>query len=112
MRVLGPITGIAILATIGACVSTSLTIDEAKQVTDACRSEVGAVGSYQVRMVNGIPEAWPIVGAVGLQDGTDAEAAALNACIAQKVSPAPAARTPAASCIKRGSPLQGGTGYC
>jgi hypothetical protein len=104
------------LVALGACVSTSMTPGEAEQVTKACRSEVGADGTYQIRMVSGVPEAWPIVGAYGLKDGTEAGAAALNACIKRKASSSGAVATnasqPLGSCKKSGSPLQGGSGYC
>jgi hypothetical protein len=79
--------GIAVLLSLGACVSTDLSQDQAKELTAACRAETGAQGSYSVRMGRGgVPEADPVVGAYGLQDGTPAEAAGLNACIARKTS--------------------------
>lgn len=105
---------IAALATVCACVSTSLTQAEAEQIAKSCRTEVGAAGTYNVRGERDSIVATPIKGAYGLVDGTEAGAAALNACFRQKISGNPAATSPqtSAACGKRSNPLQGGTGYC
>jgi hypothetical protein len=117
MRVATVVSSFAAMVALGACVSTSLSQDEAKRLTEACRAEVGAVGSYSVRQGRGgVPEVFSIVGAYGMKDGTTAEAQALNACIKRKVSGngvAAAGTTPVSgSCTKRSNPLQGGAGYC
>jgi hypothetical protein len=115
MRVAGPLSTLAALVALGACVSTSLSQDEAKRVTESCRAEVGAEGSYSVRQGSGgVPVVTPIKTAYGLQPGTDAEADALNACIQRKVpgSDAGVASPVSGSCAGRSNPLQGGTGYC
>jgi hypothetical protein len=107
----------AALVALGACVSTSLSQDEAKRLTEACRAEVGAVGSYSVRQGrDGVPEVFPITGAYGLKAGTTAEAQALNACIKRKVSDngvvASGVTPVSGSCTRRSNPLQGGASYC
>jgi hypothetical protein len=105
---------VAVLATASACVSTSLTQAEAEQIAKSCRTEVGAVGTYSIRGGGDRMAATPVKGAYGLVDGTDAGAAALNACFKQKISGIPAATSAQTSvgCQKRSNPLQGGTGYC
>lgn len=117
MRVAGTLSTHAALVALGACVSTSLSEAEAKQLTEACRAEVGADGSYNVRMGSGgVPEVFPITKAYGLKPGTTVDADAMNACIKRKVSgagSAPAVASPVSgSCTKGSNPLQGGVGYC
>jgi hypothetical protein len=75
----------AAIGGLGACV-TSLTPAEADQAAKTCRAELGTSGSYGVRMTGRNAFVWPVVGAYGLKDGTQAEADALTACIEQKVA--------------------------
>jgi hypothetical protein len=78
---------------LGACV-TSLTPAEADQAAKSCRAELGTSGSYGVKMTGRNAYVWPVVGAYGLKDGTQAEADALTACIEQKVAPSDVAGVP------------------
>jgi hypothetical protein len=89
---------------LGACV-TSLTPAEADQAAKTCRAELGTSGSYGVRMTGRDAYVWPVVGAYGLKDGTQAEAEALTACIERKVAPSDVAGVPQSV-----STVQTGTG--
>ena len=114
MQFVKVLASIAALSTFGGCVSTSLSQAEAEQIAQSCRTEVAPTGSYNVRGDGNNIVATPITSASRLVAGTDAGAAALNACFARKISGVPETASPQVSgaCGKRGNPLQGGTGYC